>query len=214
MSLANYNSKPKYDLSGQTFGRLKVISYHSGYWKCLCSCKNITFVKTNSLISGRTTSCGCLGKERRIQAITKHGESKTRLYSIWRNMKCRCSCPTASKYEIYGGKGISVCAEWQNFEGFRNWAMSHGYSDNLSIDRINGKQGYCPENCRWVTYKVQANNTSQNHVISYNGEFHTLSEWAGILGFNYKVLSERIRRNWTIKRAFTMPTQYKGDSKI
>ena len=207
--MANYNSKPKYDLLGKTFGRLKVISYKSGYWKCSCSCGNITHVKTSSLVSGRTQSCGCLQKERAIAACTKHGGTNTRLYSIWRNMKCRCSCPTASKYEIYGGKGISVCPDWKRFEGFRDWALLHGYSDDLSIDRINSNGNYCPENCRWVSYKVQANNTSQNHIISFCGKSMDISEWAEYLGFSYKVLSERIRRGWSIKRAFTTSTQYK-----
>ena len=127
--------QPKYKLSGKVFGRLTVISYNLGLWECICSCGKTTHVKTSSLISGRTQSCGCLQKEKTIQACTKHGGSKTRLYSIWRNMKSRCNCPTASKYNIYGGKGIQVCSDWESFEGFRDWALSYGYSDDLSIDR-------------------------------------------------------------------------------
>lgn len=204
-------SKPKNNLTGKKFGRIIVGKYDKGKWECFCSCGNITYVRTNSLTSGRTQSCGCLGKERSSKSSTKHGGTNTRLYSIWRNMKCRCSCPTASKYEIYGGKGIRVCDEWLPFTGFRDWALTHGYSNNLSIDRINSDGNYEPKNCRWVTYKVQGNNTKQNHIITYNNKTQTLAEWADELGFSYKVLSERIRRKWSIERAFNTPTQTKGE---
>lgn len=200
------------DLSGQQFGRLTVIERIENkgacvQWLCRCDCGNLHKTISASLRAGTCQSCGCLGEEHRLKSITKHGATNTRLYSIWRNMKCRCSCPTASKYELYGGKGITVCNEWLTFGGFRSWALENGYAANLSIDRINGNKSYYPSNCQWVSYKKQANNTTQNHYLIFGGERKTIAEWADKLGFNYKVLSERIRRGWSTERALTTPTQ-------
>lgn len=137
----------------------------------------------------------------------KHGMYKTRIYSIWRNMRQRCNNPNASKYHLYGGKGIQVCSEWQtDFMNFYEWAMDNGYSDELTLDRINGNKDYCPKNCRWATYKQQNNNTTQNHLLTFKGETHSIHEWAEIVGLSKKCLSERIRRGWTTERALTTPT--------
>ena len=103
----------------------------------------------------------------------------TRIYSIWCGMKARCYGKSDKNYSRYGAVGISVCDEWKDdFMSFYNWSMQNGYSDDLTIDRIDGKKGYCPENCRWVDYKVQANNTTRNRIITYNGQSKTMSEWA------------------------------------
>lgn len=207
------SGKIKYDLTGLRFGRWAVIQYlGTEKWLCKCDCGTVREVKGRSLREGKSQSCGCLHGEIISAQSTKHGKSKTRLYSIYRNMKCRCYTPSASKYEIYGGRGIKVCDEWLgDFMRFYQWAIAHGYSDDLSIDRINSDGNYEPDNCRWATYKVQGNNTNQNHVITYNGKSQTLAEWADELGFSYKVLSERIRRNWGVKRAFETPTQHKEE---
>lgn len=200
------------DLTGQKFGRLTVIKHDRyGIWTCKCDCGNESHTSTNALTTGNAQSCGCRHKEIVGKNSTKHGLSKTRLYSIFRNMKCRCYTLSASKYEIYGGRGIKICDEWlTDFLSFYNWAITNDYSDELSIDRINSNDNYEPSNCRWATSKVQNNNTNQNHVISYKGKSQTLAEWADELKLSYKVLSERIRRKWSIERAFNMPTQYKG----
>ena len=145
--------------------------------------------------------------ETRNTWFVKHGMSGTKIYKTWHNMRSRCNNPKASKYYLYGGKGIQVCKEWEeNFGSFYEWSLENGYEEGLTIDRIDGNKDYCPENCRWVTYKVQANNTTQNHYLEFNGEKHNLAEWAEIVGLSKKCLSERIRRGWTVERALTTKT--------
>lgn len=124
-------------------------------WKCLCECGRTAYVDTHSLTTGNTKSCGC----KKYGGRRTHGEaaSQTRLYRIWAAMKLRCNNKNNIGFHRYGGKGIKVCDEWNTFEVFRDWAMSNGYSDELTIDRIDSNGDYVPENCRWVSYKVQIN---------------------------------------------------------
>ena len=136
----------------------------------------------------------------------KHGMAGTKLYKTWHNIRSRCNNPKATKYENYGGKGISVCREWEeSFERFMDWSLNNGYKEGLTIDRIDGEKGYTPENCRWTTYKVQNNNTAQNHLITFQGKTMNVTQWANHLGISKKMLGERIRRGWEIERALTTP---------
>ena len=150
------------DIRGQKFGRLTVIDTTDQrtpngnmVWQCLCDCGKFFLVDSSRLRTGNTKSCGCLHPDR----ITKHNKSYSRLYRIWSGMKYRCNNPNAAKYRIYGARGITVCKEWtDNFQSFYDWAMSNGYADNLTIDRINNSGNYEPANCRWVDSVVQNNN--------------------------------------------------------
>lgn len=161
------------DLSGQRFGRWTVICRgkdkvsESGSkkitWHCVCDCGNEADVAASNLRSGKSISCGCLQREKcseRMKRInTIHGDTHTRLFRIWTGMKTRCFNPNDKAYPRYGGRGITICEEWQhNFSAFRDWALSHGYSDDLSIDRIDNDGNYCPQNCRWATAKEQVHN--------------------------------------------------------
>lgn len=134
----------------------------------------------------------------------KHGMSSHRLYSIWDSMKSRCYRKTTAPYAKYGGRGITVCDEWKNsFQAFYDWAMENGYRDDLSIDRIDVNGSYCPENCRWVTMREQENNRRNNKLITYNGETHTQAEWCELLSIPPHVMTNRLKRGWSIERAFT-----------
>ena len=199
------------DISGQRFGRLVVIE-KSGYkgdtvaWKCKCDCGNELRVRGKDLRRGFTQSCGCMRREKLVQQNTRHGLHGSRLYNVWGLMVQRCYNPNTPCYSNYGGRGIAISPEWrESFKSFSDWAIHNGYSDDLTIDRIDNSKGYFPENCRWVTRKIQANNTRRNHLITYNSVTHTLSEWADVLGMSPDTLGARIYRGWTVDKALTTP---------
>lgn len=193
--------RKKEALTGMAFGHLCVIEFahtykgHS-YWLCRCDCGRYSIARGSHLKTGNVSSCGC--KKGNIT----HGESKTRLYSVWNGMKDRCRNVNSPEYHRYGGRGISVCEEWENYETFREWALSHGYAPNLSIDRKDNDGNYNPENCRWATAKEQANNTSKTRFIVLDGERHSVSEWARKLGINQSTLSMRLNKyGWSAEKA-------------
>lgn len=135
-----------------------------------------------------------------------HGMSNTRLHNIWLTMRQRCSKPNCSAYYKYGAKGISVCDEWEkSFECFRDWSYSNGYSDTLTLDRINPRGNYEPSNCRWVTQKVQQNNRSNNIKLTYRGHTHSIIEWSEITKIPLRNLYDRYYRGWEINRIFEQP---------
>lgn len=191
------------NLIGERYGRLEVVSF-AGYheqpsgkrrtlWRCRCDCGNYVDVMAVNLKKGNTKSCGCYNIESIKSRFTKHGDRHCRLYSIWSNMKTRCYDKSNKTYEKYGARGIRVCDEWLNsYEAFKAWAVSNGYDESLSIDRIDVNGDYCPQNCRWVDAVVQANNRTNTLYVSAHGETHSLSEWASLCGVKYHTLYARI----------------------
>ena len=121
-------------------------------------------------------------------------------------MKKRCLNRNRSDFKYYGGRGISVCEEWQfNFENFYNWAISNGYADNLTLDRIDPNKNYCPENCRWATQKEQCENRRNNRLITAFGKTHTISQWAQITGIKFTTIKGRIDRlGWSAEKALSV----------
>lgn len=153
--------RPRTDITGQRFGRLVAIQYipRIGKWLCQCDCGNYTESTYGNLNAGRMVSCGCKKREQAACINASHGYSGTRLYRIWYNMRVRARNPKSPVFSEYGGRGIGICDEWSSsFENFALWAERNGYREDLTIDRIDNDRGYYPDNCRWVTMKVQANN--------------------------------------------------------
>lgn len=203
------------DLTGQRFGRLTVIGLQptetrKTFWVCECDCGNMKVVRSDILQSGNTRSCGCLKKEQDETNLTKGYARKTReergfvsggtrLYQVWQGMKKRCSSPSDVRYHRYGGRGIKVCDDWNNdYLAFHNWAITNGYSEELTIDRIDSDGDYEPSNCRWATKKEQANNRSTNIKITIGNSTRTLTEWCEIFNLDSKVIFARYHRNENI----------------
>lgn len=188
------------DLTGQKFGRLTVIGRAPNdrkgraMWWCECNCGNIKAkpVQGYDLISGRVRSCGCLYFESNKGRNATHSMSQSRIYREWVSMKGRCS-----RHKRYISKGITVCPEWSSFEVFYDWAMSSGYSDDLTLDRSDNDGNYCPDNCRWVTMKEQQNNRRNNRIVVYNDTPFTVATLADFLGIPYATLWQRINSGWS-----------------
>lgn len=160
------------DLTGQRFGKLTVIGIASTKkgnrvsWDCICDCGNTVVVSGTNLISNGTISCGCEKSHRLSNFSTKHGESHTRLYKVWLGMRERCQNEHHISYQYYGGRGICVCREWDDYSTFREWSLLHGYDDSLArgkctLDRIDVNGNYEPSNCRWVPMSEQ--NMNRRH---------------------------------------------------
>ena len=206
------------DLTGEKFNYLTVIEYvgqrnKRTMWRCRCDCGNEVIVDTNSLKSGNTTACGCRQSLGWGQNRT-HGMSKTRIYSEWQCMKRRCLNENDTYYQNYGGRGITVCDKWlgdHGFENFYDWSMSNGYTDDLTIDRIDNDKGYSPDNCRWVDRFIQMNNQRGNRIIEHNGRKQTLTMWAREYGLKPRIVSSRLKYGWNFEDALNIPVGEVGN---
>ena len=140
-----------------------------------------------------------------------HQMTKTRLYTIWKDMKQRCYDPNHIAFQRYNGKGVYICEEWLKFENFRDWAFANGYEENLTLDRIDNQDIYKPENCRWTTMKVQGNNRSNNNIVIYQNKQYTVAELADCVGIKYHTLLDRISKWKDIERAVNEPIRQEVD---
>ena len=204
----------KIDLTGQRFGRLMVIECcgrskdGQKVYLCKCDCGAETNVKSGNLLSGNTQSCGCLSAERNAERsrkrLLKHGGCGTRLYRIWFDMRQRCNWDKSINWHLYGGRGIKVCEEWEkDFAAFRDWALSHGYKEELQLDRIDNDGNYGPDNCRWATRIEQGNNRRTCVYVTINGETKTVVEWCKANGISAGTAFSRIKRGWSAEDAVT-----------
>lgn len=207
-------SKNGIDITGERFGRLVAIKKignadsHGSLWLCKCDCGNEKEVRLNYLRTGGTTSCGCLRREMKSEQMKrsaewnlKHGMCRrgkvSKLHGQWNAMKQRCKNPNVRMYPIYGGRGIRYCEEWEQFQPFMEWALSHGYKEGLALDRIDSDGNYCPENCRWVTQSENNRNKKNLLKVTYNGETKLLVDWARETGQKYRTLRWRYQNGWS-----------------
>lgn len=199
------------DITGERFNQLFVIRRVENakggvtMWECLCDCGNTTLVRGSNLKNGMVKSCGCRRKENK--PALRHNMSKTRLYREWAGMKSRCYTSSAKTYQNYGGRGIKVCSEWEDsFETFRDWALTHGYTDELTIERIDYEKDYCPENCKWIPSNKQQGNRRICYSFEHNGKVKNLADWCVELSLPYKLIHNRINKlGWSFDRAISEP---------
>lgn len=139
-------------------------------------------------------------------SLTKENGKTTRLYRIYSSMKQRCYNPKRDNYKHYGGKGIKICDEWKkSFKAFYDWSMSNGYTNKMSIDRINVNGNYQPDNCRWISMFEQQSNKSTNTLLTYNGKTQILQRWAEETGLKSYRICTRLKRGWSVERALSEP---------
>lgn len=180
------------DITGKRYGRILILSRAGNggsikkptvRWNCKCDCGAEKVIEGHSLKNGRTKSCGCLNNEKRNNNLVHktHDGSQTRIYKIYAHMKARCLNKKNPKYKVYGGRGIRICKEWMNdFAAFRAWAMESGYSDTLTIERINNDGNYEPSNCRWATMYEQSQNKQNTVLVNFEGVVESLQYWGEI----------------------------------
>lgn len=194
---------------GDVFGRLTVLKETAKkhgriHYLCECICGNQKIVMKNNLFGGQVKSCGCLRRESR-QNVT-HGQKGTRLYRIWSGMKTRCLNKNDKAFSMYGGRGIGICDEWIDFDGFQEWANSNGYDENLTIERKDVDEGYYPSNCEWIPLSEQAQNRTNTLRLTFKGQTKTLKEWSRITGIEYPTLHARIERGWSVEKTLSNPS--------
>lgn len=188
------------DMTGININNLKVIKRVENYkdgkaqWLVECHCGNEFKAIGKHLRNGNIKSCGCLKSKRMTEhgkAKATHGDSKSRLFSIWAGMKKRCYYKKSIGYKNYGGRGIQVCYEWKNnYSAFKLWAMNNGYDESLTLDRVDNDGNYEPNNCKWSTVTEQNRNKRNNKLFNYNGKVLTQSEICEITGLSKHQVSK------------------------
>ena len=198
MSREEYYQKQRNEIVGKTFGELEVLAYdHSTkgriFYKCKCKrCGNECVIRKDGLTSGHAKTCGCANKDwmHSGQLNKRHGLYKDRAYWVWAKVKSRCYNPNCREYNNYGGRGIKMCDEWLDPKNFVEWAYANGYDKDApkgqcTLDRIDVDKDYEPSNCRFITNLEQQNNRRNSRKFEYNGETHTIAEWARIYDIPY-----------------------------
>lgn len=200
------------DLTGARFGQLTVVenvgrdSSGSAIWLCRCDCGELRPVAGTGLRAGRNKSCGCASPRFTSKRTRTHMMSGTAEYRTWLGMHRRCSESASGKERRnYFLKGIRVCERWGDFSAFL--ADMGRRPPGMTVDRIDSSKNYEPSNCRWASYKVQANNTSANRRVTFNGQVMTVAQWAERAQIKPNTLLYRLRRGWTAERALTQPLQ-------
>ena len=194
------------DETGNRYGHLVVVSLSdktekntAKYWNCKCDCGAEVVVPGYDLRRNRRLSCGKCNKPEH------YGFSKSRIYRIWGSMVARCKYKNRRTWKDYGGRGITVCDEWQNSAAFYEWALKSGYHDGLTIERIDVNKGYCPENCKWIPMEEQALNTRNSSKIMYKGKLMNLCQYADLIVVSRFTVYGRRNHGWTDEEILSIP---------
>ena len=201
------------DLGGQRFGKLLVMcsvgsdKRGNRLWECRCDCGGATKVTTSNLRRGHSRSCGC-GKGKNPNPKTKHGKHDSPIYDIWTAMKQRCLNPNCDAYRNYGGRGITLCKSWHQFENF--YADMGDPPNGLTLDRIDNDGNYEVNNCRWVSRKRQQRNMRTSVKVEYEGKSVLLADLFDRLalpGLKYNTVHQRIHNGWPVQKALETEAQ-------
>ena len=207
------------DLTGDKYGYLTVIKMarertKNGriQWECICECGNQVIVPAHKLRGGEVKSCGCHHYD--CNHRSKKAKNNPRLYNIYCGMKKRCNNPLYPMYPNYGGRGITICDEWDTFDPFCEWALANGFDEfaaksECTIDRIDNSKGYSPDNCRWTSMLEQSNNKRNNRLLTFNGKTQTVAEWSRECGFKSNVITQRLARGWSVEKTLSTPQKWK-----
>lgn len=198
------------DITNQRFGKLTAIkisrSNNGKWWLLKCDCGKYVERKATSLrwcakkYSGEFVSCGC------AHNFFKHGLCRTRIYRIYAGIKKRCFSKSCESYHNYGGRGITLCKEWNDdFVKFYKWALSHGYKKDLTIERKDVNGNYCPDNCSWIPKSKQSMNTRISRLLTYKGKTQTLSEWSRDMNIRRSTIFIRLKKGWPVDKALSIP---------
>lgn len=220
--MSNRSKYNKTEWIGKKFNRLTVVepvhvTLNNGgnqwFWKMRCDCGKERIEKPIEVICGKIKSCGCLKNDITPHNKT-HNESHTKLHNIWCGINNRCN-PNHKYNKRYGKRGITICEEWKRYENFAEWARNNGYSDNLTIERIDIDGNYCPENCKWIEMPLQARNRSTTLWVNYKGQRMSLAEACDIENVPYKRAFSRIKYlGWSVESALSEGKARHRNSKL
>lgn len=199
------------DLTGTVKGNITVINLArrddrgNDFYGCQCTCGKYYESSGSNILRLKGVGCKeCMHKALRKSKL-KHGETDTRLHTIWMHMITRCEKEKSADYHLYGARGIKVCSEWHDYVTFRDWSVNNGYRDDLTLDRKEVNGDYEPSNCRWATSIVQNNNRRNNRKHAIGEELKTLREWATIYNVDIDLVRGRIKRGMNILDSLTLP---------
>ena len=211
------------NLLTKRFGQLVVIArigntkWNKSRWLCLCDCGNQTMVQGVHLCNGDTKSCGCLVKKHaKIMGLNngRHGHKRsgkrTRLYNIWGGIIERCCNPSYRDYDHYGGRGITVCERWKQFEYFLA-DMGDPLTNKHQIDRINNNKGYFLANCRWTTATINNRNKRNNRLLNLHGKIQCVTVWSEEVNLSIQTIMWRVNNGWSIEKSLTTPIRKRRD---
>lgn len=197
---------------GQRFGRLTIIKEiparnHKRRFLCKCDCGEEKVIALKLLTQGEAKSCGCKKRDHLISMTYKHGYARERLYITWQAIKQRCLNPNNPNFHHYGGRGIKICDEWMDYLEFRRWSLSAGYTDYLTIERIDVHGGYNPGNCTWIPKEKQVCNTRSTRWVDIGGRRMNFKDAAELMGINYDTAYRRVSKGWTNEDAILLPVK-------